>query len=76
MNSQDLLDKIADIMEIDGILYNQSKLTDFEEWDSLTKLGIISLFDVQFGVKLSAEQISNITYVEDLVKLAQAKLQD
>ncbi|MFC4622266.1 acyl carrier protein [Comamonas nitrativorans] len=44
-------------------------LKDLPEWDSLAALGVIVMFDVEFGKTITGDDIKNCTTVVDLHKL-------
>ncbi len=41
----------------------------FEEWDSLMALSLIAMFDTEYNIKLSGDQIRLASTLEDLYKL-------
>jgi len=44
-------------------------LRDLPEWDSLAALGVIVMFDVEFGKTITGDDIKACTTVADLHKL-------
>jgi len=57
--------EIDDDVHVDG----NTVLTDMEEYDSLSTLGIIALIDEHFGRKLSASDLQSITTVKSLMEM-------
>ncbi len=49
------------------------KFKEFEEWDSLSRLSLISELDENFEVQLEGKEFENIETVADLLKAVQAK---
>ena len=45
-----------------------SKFKLFDEWDSLVALSLIAMFDTEYNVKLSGDQIRAANTLEDLYK--------
>lgn len=45
-----------------------SKFKLFDEWDSLIALSLIAMFDTEYNVKLSGDQIRAANTLEDLYK--------
>ena len=45
-------------------------LAEYEEWDSLALLGVVSLFDMEFGLNISASELRKATTVAELMALA------
>lgn len=43
-----------------------SKFKSFEEWDSLIALSLIAMFDSEYNVKLSGDQIRSAVTLKDL----------
>ena len=54
---QELIDKLSEILEED--VNEESILDDFEEWDSLAVLQIISFFNSEYSLSVAASQIKN-----------------
>ena len=64
---QKLIDKLSEILEED--VNEESILDDFEEWDSLAVLQIISFFNSEYSLSVAASQIKNPKTVKDLYNL-------
>ena len=64
---QELIDKLSEILEED--VNEDSILDDFEEWDSLAVLQIISFFNSEYSLSVAASQIKNAKTVKDLYNL-------
>jgi len=45
-----------------------SKFRTFDEWDSLMALSLIAMFDSEYNVKLSGDDIRSANTLEDLYK--------
>ena len=50
-------------------------LAEYEEWDSLSQIYIISYFDDKLKTKITMGQICQAKTVTDLISLAGAKIQ-
>ena len=46
-----------------------TKLQSLPEWDSLAALGVIVMFDVEFGKAITGDDLETCTTVADLHKL-------
>ena len=46
-----------------------SVLADLEQWDSLAALGVIVMFDLEYGKTIDAEMLRNCATIQDLYKL-------
>ena len=44
-------------------------LKDLPEWDSLAALGVIVMFDVEFGKTITGDDLKHCTTLTDLYKL-------
>ncbi len=70
------MDKAVFLVELEDILQREEpcaendNLEDYEEWDSLSKMAIMAYYDKNFGVKLSLNDLKNVSTVSDLIKLA------
>ncbi|MBD7959855.1 MAG: acyl carrier protein [Comamonas sp.] len=47
----------------------ETKLQSLPEWDSLAALGVIVMFDVEFGKAITGDDLKTCTTVADLHKL-------
>ena len=62
-----LNDSLCEIFEVDEV-NEADNLRDFEMWDSLAGLSIISMCDAKFGFTLSAATLKTLITVGDLAK--------
>ena len=60
-----LYQELAEILEEDAV-ERGDVLRNFEEWDSLMALSIVSLLDENYGITLSAEELAEMKTVGDL----------
>jgi acyl carrier protein len=51
----------------------QTQLASLAEWDSLAALGVIVMFDMDYGVTVSGEDLKNAQTVESLFQLVSLK---
>lgn len=70
MTKLEFLNQLVEIMQLETSLTGTENLEDFVEWDSMASLGVMSLFDMEFGITLKATDLKNATTVNDLVALA------
>ena len=70
MNREEFLKEFADILQTDETLSPETVLDDLEEWDSLSKIATIALFDRKIGKKLTFLEITNLKTIEDILKKA------
>ena len=47
---------------------------DIDDWDSLTALGIISMIDDEYSVKLSGEELKSSKTVMDIFNIVKTKV--
>ena len=65
--SEELKDALCEIFEIEEVKETDN-LRDYEMWDSLAGLSIISLCDAKFGFVLSAATLKTLVTVGDLAQ--------
>ena len=53
---EELVQKIADILEVDELDINK-KFTDYEEWDSLAGLSLIALLDADYNMTMKNKEV-------------------
>jgi acyl carrier protein len=61
--------QIAVDFEVPVSIDGNTILKDLAEWDSLAALGIIVMFDLEYGKLVDAEMLAGCTTVGDLYKL-------
>ncbi len=70
MTCAEKIAKIEEIMELDpGELALETRLVDYVEWDSISKLAFVSLVEETTGKMLSAEDVQKIVSVQDAAVL-------
>lgn len=47
----------------------ETELKSFPEWDSLAALGVIVMFDVEYGKTITGDDLKNSTTLRDLYQL-------
>lgn len=70
MKKQDFLKELAEIMQIETVPCGTERIKDFPEWDSMANLGVMSMFDMEFGITLKTDDLKKITTVNELMALA------
>jgi acyl carrier protein len=70
MKKQELFDYLMEELEIESVkkIDENTILKDLEEWDSLASLVLITFADEHFGIKLSNDDIKQITDVKSFIK--------
>ncbi|PAF48865.1 hypothetical protein BKH41_04345 [Helicobacter sp. 12S02232-10] len=65
--------KLQDILEADNLSDNDI-LDNFEDWDSLSIITLITFLDKEYGVNLYTNEIKATKSVKDLMDLIKSKL--
>ena len=50
-----------------------TKLTDLAEWDSLAALGVIVMFDMEYGATITGNDLKNCVVIQDIFDLIAKK---
>lgn len=50
----------------------ETVLVELPEWDSLAALGVIVMFDIEFGKTITGDHLKKCSTIEDLYKLREA----
>lgn len=79
MDTQEIIDKIADVMvdvfDVDAAdVGATTSASDIEEWDSLSHIRFIITLERLFKIKFLNEEIADLKNVGDLARVIQAKL--
>ncbi len=67
------LSTLQDILQTDIPITPDTQLKGMEEWDSLSIMSCIALFDKELGIKTRFSQYKDIITVADLMKLGEGK---
>ncbi|MBO0215418.1 hypothetical protein J0676_18075 [Vibrio sp. Vb2880] len=70
MNITDFCQEISEIMQLDEVVDVNTVLSELDEWDSMSHLGVISMFDMEFSKSITNADLKQINSVFDLAKLA------
>ncbi len=69
-----LIELVADVLEVDAADINgETRLADFEQFDSITALIILSRLKEELGLDIPLKKASSINKVSDYVKYAAKK---
>jgi acyl carrier protein len=52
----------------------ETEFRNIDDWDSLTALGVISMIDDEYNVKLSGEELKSSTTVMDIFNIVKTKV--
>ncbi|KHD06423.1 hypothetical protein PN36_17485 [Candidatus Thiomargarita nelsonii] len=74
MTKDELLNAINEIMQREEPLTDDMLLSSLEDWDSMSVLSVMTLFDTEFQIVLTTEHVMNAKTVADLISLAKDKL--
>lgn len=61
---KELLEKIADILEVDEVDVNK-KFTDYEEWDSLSGLSLLAILDSDYHIAMNNKDILSFNSIQE-----------
>ena len=70
MDKEQFLNELQYVLQRDDAVNENDNLSDYEEWDSLSKMAIMAFFDKRLGKKISLKELSELETVSDLLKLA------
>lgn len=76
MKKTDFLADLEDVLQREEAILETDNLSDYEEWDSLSKMAVMAYYDKNFKVKINLETFKNVKTVKDLIKLAGASIDD
>lgn len=65
--------KLQDLLDVES-LQRESLLEDFEDWDSLCIITLITFLDKEYNVNLYTNDLKTAKTVGDLMDLIQSKL--
>lgn len=67
MTAQEKLELLEDILELDeGTLKEEDLLEDIDEWDSMSKLYLVTYVKKEMQKRLTVDEIRNFKTVQDI----------
>lgn len=69
MNKIEFLQELQEIMMLDNPLIDSVELDSLVEYDSMTRLSLLGLFEDELGKKIETEDLVKLKTVGDLVLL-------
>jgi acyl carrier protein len=77
MTNTELIELFAEAVEVEpSTIQPEKKISEYEEWNSLAWLTIMSLLDERFAVRLSGPEIRSFVSVQDVIDKVIAKSPD
>ena len=70
MTKEEFLSELQEIMMIDIGLAEDTELETIEEYDSMTQVTILGLFEDEFGIQLEPEDLEKVKTVRDILAMA------
>ena len=74
MRKEEFLVALEDILQTDVSIEENQNLDNFEEWDSLSKMAVMAYFKKAFSIEINLNNLKEVKFVEDLIKLAGDKI--
>ena len=73
MTNAEKIALLEEMMELEeGTLQQDDVLEEYDEWDSVTILGIISLIDEEFGKTVTGKEVRDIKTVSGLLDMMES----
>lgn len=73
MTNAEKIALLEEVMELEeGTLQLDDVLEEYDEWDSVTILGIISLIDEEFGKTVTGKEVRDIKTVSGLLDMMES----
>ena len=73
MTNAEKIALLEEVMELEeGTLQQDDVLEEYDEWDSVTILGIISLIDEEFGNTVTGKEVRDIKTVSGLLDMMES----
>mgnify|MGYP000491632054 CR=1 FL=1 len=73
MTNAEKIALLEEVMELEeGTLQQDDVLEEYDEWDSVTILGIISLIDEEFGKTVTGKEVRDIKTVSGLLDMMES----
>ena len=73
MNVEDFIKNLTEIIDTEEKLTLETKLSDVEDWDSLSLVGFLSFCNSKLKLSVTPEEVKVAQTVADLFKIAVGK---
>ena len=74
MKKEEFLVALEDILQTEDAILGSQNLEELEEWDSLSKMAVMAYFKKAFSIEINLNNLKEVKFVEDLIKLAGDKI--
>lgn len=64
---EELIEKLKDILELDDLDVTR-RFADYEQWDSLSTLLVISMLNSDYGITMTKDELSRFASIEEFCK--------
>ena len=64
---EELIEKLKDILELDELDVTK-RLADYEQWDSLSTLLVISMLNSDYGITMTKEELNQFASIKEFCK--------
>lgn len=64
--------ELADILEVDSV-NDEDLLENFDEWDSLARLSLLSFIDTEYKINLFQPDIADVKTLADIKEVVKLK---
>ena len=65
----EFIEKFKDALDIEGEFDINVELEEFEEWDSMGYISVMSMLDEEYGKEVNANQLKDCKTLADLYEL-------
>jgi acyl carrier protein len=72
MDRNDVLAKIAEVLDIEGDIDAGVKLAELDSWDSLAKLSLMIMLEEDFAKSIDTEEIRSFVTVQDILDVIES----
>lgn len=69
---EELNSEMADILEVDSV-NDEDLLENYDEWDSLARLSLLSFIDTEYSINLFQPDIADVKTVADIKEVIKSK---
>ena len=73
MQAEEFIKKLTEIIDTEEKLTLETKLTDIEDWDSLSLVGFLSFCNSKLKLSVTPDEVKVAQTVADLFKIAGGK---
>lgn len=74
MNKKEIVEKLADVLQVNAVDLNEDFILTADNWDSVAHLGAIAVIDEVCGIVVPTKALQECSSVGEVLKLVEQQM--